>query len=435
MASITAFIRTSAKRADKVNVRFRLSDGRDIQLFHKSEIEVDPELFDKKKQEIKAKVIYPEKEKTEFNNAVAERKKLIRQIYNSSQNLTSEQLDLLIDKELHPEKYITEDVEQKRQSYFEIFDQFLKLHKISDGRKAHYRVLKRALQRYELYRGITLNMDTISKDTIIDIEAFLKDEKSVYKEFPKIYELIPESRTPQPRGINTISGMLSKYRTFCLWLIEEEITKNNPFKSFSIDQEVYGTPFYISIEERNKLYNFDLSNRPELAIQRDIFIFHCLIGCRISDLYRLTKSSVINGGVEYIAGKTKEGNPVTVRVPLNATAKEILKKYAVIEGKRLLPFISKDKYNDAIKKMFAVAGLTRMVTILNSATREEEKRPLNEIASSHLARRCFIGNLYKKVKDPNLVGSLSGHKEGSKAFARYREIDEEMKIDLVKMLE
>jgi hypothetical protein len=41
----------------------------------------------------------------------------------------------------------------------------------------------------------------------------------------------------------------------------------------------------------------------------------------------------------------------------------------------------------------------------------------------------------KKVKDPNLVGSLSGHAEGSKAFSRYRDIDEEMKTELVKMLE
>lgn len=76
-----------------------------------------------------------------------------------------------------------------------------------------------------------------------------------------------------------------------------------------------------------------------------------------------------------------------------------------------------------------------MVTVLNPTTREEEKRPLNEIASSHLARRTFIGNLYKKVKDPNLVGSLSGHKEGSKAFARYRDIDEDIKKELVNLLD
>ena len=60
--------------------------------------------------------------------------------------------------------------------------------------------------------------------------------------------------------------------------------------------------------------------------------------------------------------------------------------------------------------------------------------PLLDFGSSHLARRTFVGNLYKQVKDPNLVGALSGHKEGSKAFARYRTIDDEMKQQLVDLL-
>lgn len=79
--------------------------------------------------------------------------------------------------------------------------------------------------------------------------------------------------------------------------------------------------------------------------------------------------------------------------------------------------------------------MNRMVTVLKPTTGAEEKRPLNEIASSHLARRTFIGNLYKKVKDPNLVGSLSSHKEDSKTFARYRDIDEDMKKGLVNLLD
>jgi integrase len=76
-----------------------------------------------------------------------------------------------------------------------------------------------------------------------------------------------------------------------------------------------------------------------------------------------------------------------------------------------------------------------MVTILDQQTREEVQKPLSEVASSHMARRSFIGNIYKKVKDPNLVGALSGHKEGSKAFARYRTIDDEMKKELINLLE
>ena len=76
----------------------------------------------------------------------------------------------------------------------------------------------------------------------------------------------------------------------------------------------------------------------------------------------------------------------------------------------------------------------KKVELLNPTTGNEEKRAINEIASSHLARRTFIGNIYKEVKDPNLVGALSVDKEGSKAFARYRDIDEEMKQDLVNIL-
>jgi len=124
-----------------------------------------------------------------------------------------------------------------------------------------------------------------------------------------------------------------------------------------------------------------------------------------------------------------------VRVPLNHMAAEIVSRYADLPGGRLFPFISKQKYNDAIKRCFLAARLNRQVAIMDPVTREEKKRPLNEVASSHLARRTFIGNLYKQVADPNLIGAMSGHTEGSRAFARYRDIDDEMKAGLVEKLE
>jgi hypothetical protein len=41
----------------------------------------------------------------------------------------------------------------------------------------------------------------------------------------------------------------------------------------------------------------------------------------------------------------------------------------------------------------------------------------------------------KQVKAPNLIGALSGHKEGSKAFNRYRMIDEETDRKTISLLE
>ena len=216
------------------------------------------------------------------------------------------------------------------------------------------------------------------------------------------------------------------------WPIDP-LTHNNPFDRFSIGSEQYGTPFYLTIDERNTLETAELP--PRLAIQRDIFVFQCLIGCRISDLWAMTKASVINDAVEYIPRKTKEGRPITVRVPLNSHALAIVERYKDNGDTRLFPFIAQQQYNEDIKEMLKLAGITRIVTILDPTTREEAKRPINEVASSHMARRTFIGNLYKQVKDPNLVCKLSGHKEGSKAFTRYRDIDDDIAKELVKMLE
>lgn len=442
MATIKVFIDPPRKKDKKAKVRFRLSDGRKIQLYYKSEIEVLSDNWDSKNETIKAKIVYKAEERTAFNKSITDRKNAILIVYDSQPNksdVTSKWLTQKLDEHLHPEKYkLLTEIEP---DFFERFNEFLEKHKLSEVRKGNYRVVLRALQRFELYTGLVtkkpfkLSLDTLSPSLLSDIVVFLRDEHTIFKTMPEIYETIPETRTPQPRGQNTINGILTKMRTFCLWAVSEGITSANPFKKFKVDEDVYGTPYYITIEERNQLYKKDMSDRPQVAIQRDIFVFQCMIGCRVSDLYRMTRANIINGAIEYIPRKTKEGNPVTVRVPLNPTAIEILNKYPCDINSPLFPFIAEQKYNEAIKKAFKIANLNRSVTVINPTTREEEKQPLNKIASSHLARRAFIGNLYKQVKDQNLVAALSGHKEGSKAFARYREIDEEMKKDLVNLLE
>ena len=93
------------------------------------------------------------------------------------------------------------------------------------------------------------------------------------------------------------------------WCYENGKTTNRPFDKFPIEECLYGTPVYISLDEREQIWNADLSARPQLAIQRDIFIFQSVIGCRVSDLYRMTKQSIVNGAIEYIPKKTKKDDP------------------------------------------------------------------------------------------------------------------------------
>ena len=148
----------------------------------------------------------------------------------------------------------------------------------------------------------------------------------------------------------------------------------------------------------------------------------------------MTKANIIDGAIEYVPQKTQNKRSRTVVVPLNDKATEILERYKDC-GNRLLPFVAQQQYNIDIKEMLKLAGIDRVVTVRNSLTGKIEQRPIYEVASSHMARRTFIGNLYKIWKDPDLIGSMSGHIEGSRAFARYRDIDRDTKKEVVKSIE
>lgn len=346
--------------------------------------------------------------------------------------LPADWLTSTIDRHNFPERY-----EEKPETRYlaDGFEDYLQYNRISIQRDKNTRVVLRSLLRYEAYIGSRLELDTLTADNIREFEAYIRHEGAIVEAHPELLATCPETRRIEERGENTIVSRLEILRAVVLWAVKNGHTDNNPFARYSIGECVYGTPYYITIRERDRIYKADLSAQPGLAVQRDIFVFQCLIGCRVSDLLKLTRSNLIDGGIEYIPQKTKEERATTVRVPLNTIAAEIVARYKDPKREALLPFVSAQKYNQAIKRIFLAAGLTRPVTVLDPLTRQEVQRPLNEIASSHLARRTFVGNLYKQVKDPNLIAKLSGHAEGSRAFARYRDIDEEMRKDLVKMLE
>ena len=444
MATIT--LRLSAKTDKQTNqheILMRFRHGK-VDQYAKTNVFVHPDHWSNDTKSIKipnARLLTDEKKQLinelhKKNERLNEITSLVQSSFQTidKSNVAKDWLKSLIDGFNFP---TATDGEQPQHSFFDVYEHYIDTHKFSDHRRKQNRVIWRTLKRYEIFKGLSFTFDNITADTLRDFEKFLADEHKLVdqKKYQKVLTAVPETRTPQPRGKNTINDFMIRLRSFYIWANENDYTTTNPFKHFTIAECVYGTPYYITIEERNQLYNFDFSDNPDLARQRDIFVFQCLIGCRVSDLWAMTKSNLVNGAIEYIPRKTKEGRAITVRVPLNAIATEIVERYKDFDKVKLFKLTTQQQYNRDIKTMFKLSGLTRIVTVINPTTREEEQRPICDIASSHLARRCFVGNLYKKVKDPNLIGKLSGHKEGSRAFSRYREIDEETSRELVTMLE
>ena len=429
MATIKAFIRTKANAAKEVNIRFRLTDGRTVQLAYKSEIKINPAMWDPKNECVKKRVVCSEELRNNINSSVVEIKAKIENYYNTYKSvIDSAMLTALMNG--RP----CED--QQKMTFFGCFKRFLDRGARNNRSE---KVLASILSRYQSYQRIikrdssfSLDLNTIDNHQLADIERFISEEHVISKKYPQLYSGV---RTVSQRSANTISAKMKVVRTFMRWCLKAGYTENRPFDRYSVRTERYGTPYYISLEERDRIADFPIEER-SMATQRDIFIFQCLIGCRVSDLLVLKPENVVNGFLEYIPQKTNNESVRIVRVPLSQKTMELIERYNGVDKKgRLFPFITSQQYNRYIKKIFQVAGINRKVGVVNPLTGKEEFHPLYEVASSHIARRTFIGNLYKKVKDPNLIGSLSGHVEGSKAFARYRTIDDDIKKELIDLIE
>jgi integrase len=473
MTSVKAFIRSSSKKGKKITVRLRLTDGRRGQIFYKTALEVLPDDWDKKTELLKARKLIDPRVRKNFNSALLDYKRAFENIYEETYDKSTlkdkNHLNLLIDQRIHPEKYNQTDHEETVKSFgfFEQIHRFLKYKNYPESHRKSFDVLTRLLHRFEVFKQISTNntfildLSTINSDLLIDLRDFIFNEYMLIgkQRFQGIYKLFPEHRIIKKRGYNTVIRYMKRLRTFIKWCLVEDLIKKDPFDRFTIGETHDGKPYYINLEERDIIAETDIKAKWDLLSteekkhiskhisdhtiirliqQRDVFIFQCVVGCRVGDLLSFTPSNINNEVLTYVPHKTKDNILSTkVSVPLNTLAKNIVNRYIGCKDNhgKLLPFISAQRYNNDIKTIFTLCGITREVPVLNAVSGEYEMKPLNEVASSHMARRTFIGNLYRQVKDPNLIGKLSGHVEGSKAFNRYRDIDMSMKMELVSLLD
>lgn len=326
-------------------------------------------------------------------------------------------------------------------------------HKLSTSRVKSLGVIARMISRFILFiratkdKNYELYVDDATNDDIESFRQYIFDEHKLAlthkRIFKKIMDTFPLSENPKikrslaPRGENYAVDIMKRLNAVFNWLYATKRTKNQPFATVSIGTEVYGQPVYINKAERDQIANYDLSDQPEsIQVQRDIFVFQCLTGCRVCDLITLMPVNVHDGILEYVPLKTKDNTTqVKPRIPLNNTALQLIAKYeGVDKDGRLFPFIAPQNYNECIKKIFEACKINRNVIVKNPTTGRNEIRPINEVASSHMARRTFVGATYKVVKDPNLIGAMSGHAPGSKAFARYRKIDDDDLREIINQL-
>lgn len=297
---------------------------------------------------------------------------------------------------------------QKTIEFWEAWGKYIRQADVTPGRRRHLVAVRNRWLDFQTHKRFKLSFGRINTDVLREFKAFLVRD----------------------RGHNTVTQILKTSRAFWNWSRLEHPELPNPWVRGIINTERYGIPIYLLPEEVAKLEAFN-GNNERLRRVRDLFLFQCYVGCRVSDLMNFTKNNIQGRFIEYIPRKTKGERPQYVRVPITKKAQDILLRNYNEVSPYLLPRISQQKYNDYLKELFIACGLDRKVTRINPRTGEEQQIPIYELASSHLARRTFVGNLFGFV-DSEVIASMTGHITGSRAFHRYHDVPDELKLRAIK---
>ena len=321
--------------------------------------------------------------------------------------------------------------------------------KPSENRVKSFYSLGRTLARYEYFKqhtgnpSFSLYVPDITHKTIEDFLQFYKTEGDLSKKHPAIFSVIREktrdvmkdnvkdecAKRPTNRSASSIMLFYSILTTLFDWIvIKQQIIRENPCRDAMIEtqKEYEKEILYLTIKQRDRLANAEIKGKRR-QITRDIFVFACHTGCRISDLQNLTEKNikkekdkntgVIYNVLEYEPVKTSHGRKHNFAyVPLSSKAMEIVEKYkdSTRDGK-LFPCTTTTKYDTLIKKVFEDAGLTEPVEVVNPKTGELVTRPLNELATSHLARKTFTVNYnFATGGNVSMVRKAAGHSATSK---------------------
>lgn len=223
MATIKAFIRTT--KDSEVKIRFRLSDGRKVQLYFISHIMVYPSLWDSKKECIKQRAMCQIAYREDVDNKVAYLRDIIMRVYSShyADIRTSRDLQRMVEDVLNPED------KEEPMALDEEFADLLAHKNIALGTLRGYEVLKNKLKSFEVFRrkyspSYSLTLKTMSEDDVRKFLSYIKDVEKI-------------------GGANYICTTFKRLRSLFKEMVTLGIIDRSPTDNVSVKAERYGTPY------------------------------------------------------------------------------------------------------------------------------------------------------------------------------------------------
>lgn len=303
--------------------------------------------------------------------------------------------------------------ESKRVTFMQYFDMYIEHCKTGVNQKTGHLLSKSAAIKYTTIKNLFKDFeDHRGKD--VDFDDFDKD---LYNEF--VNYMITEKKY----AINTYGRAVKFVKTVLNSATEQGYNSKQDFKSAFKGVSEPSDSTYLTETELEAINKLDLSGNFKLDRVRDLFLVGCWTGLRFSDFTTIRKEDINGDRIRIKTLKTKH----KVVIPIHPTVKQILEKY----NYELPPAISNQKFNDYLGEVAKKAELNELFTkhITKGGKAISVTKSKYEFVTSHVARRSFATNAYKRNIEPLLIMAITGHKTETE-FLKYIKVTDEEKADL-----
>lgn len=289
-------------------------------------------------------------------------------------------------------------------------------------------------------RRSSMPVRDFTSELVMEFRQFIYDEYKYVPIYPALYPRGGGHRPPQKRlRDTTVVHDLKLLQAFFAELENTDEISRSPFRKISVEKRrrmmhvMYDAPVFLRAEELRQVVATSVP--AELQWVKDLFVLNCAIGCRISDLLRLTmdKVAISDEGipyVHYIPSKTARVLVMNqeIQTPLIRPALEIINRthLNLLEGNQKY---GKQRYNKALRQLLQICGITRRVSLYCQETCDNIYRPLCDVATSKLARKTHI-DMLNKVQINYYAAGL--HQQGSEAVFRYTTLELADRYELLK---
>ncbi|MDY4526572.1 MAG: phage integrase SAM-like domain-containing protein, partial [Parabacteroides sp.] len=234
MATIKLKTRTCKKKG-QVNLRFRLTDGRSVELYHKSGIVADLSELAKINPDgtAKPRAFANKKLMDAIANEIAIMDKVYQEMVKQGITLSCDVFEQMLAEAANP---VAKEREDEENLFLNRFRRYIEdSHRdgvIGDGRKKHYDVIANELQRFLIIKGIErILIEEVTADLLLSFRDFLFTEYKYVKKYRNLYDGMQERNIPkEARSSNTVAGKMKKLKAFFNDLEAKDEVAKSPFR-------------------------------------------------------------------------------------------------------------------------------------------------------------------------------------------------------------